>query len=192
MSVIAKLMVRAAHDFGTGRLYELGCVCDNDLMAAYAESEEDKLFTKYSPWGEMKLHQPSGWALVDYGWGPGEIGPQPAFYVMALHESEHELVDEPEQGYLPSANFPGAAVWAFGTCRSITDFGGDSRQVLFEAGNRGTVKGRGFEALTWKMSIDNPAASNQFKAGQRYFFALYDATKFDRNAAIAAAHGGAG
>lgn len=176
MSVIAKLLVRGVTNYGMGRLIELGCVCDNDLMAAYAGSEEDKLFTKYSPWGEMKLHQPADYALTgDYE--AGELGVPPAFYVMALHEKEYE-----------GGDFPGAYVWAFGICRSITDFGGDSRRVEFTANNGGTIKGRGFENMNWKMSVDNPAASNQFKPGERYYFAIYPAAGFDRNAAIRAAH----
>jgi hypothetical protein len=180
-------MVRAQTDFGTGRLIELGCVCENDLMAAYATSEEDRLFSKYSPWGEMKLSQPEGWALAN-GKGQDEFGPAPAFYVMALHESEHELSPIPTERYLPDADFPGASAWAFGTCYSLTDFGG-SRHVEFRANTQGTVKGKAIDKLNWKMSVDNPGASNQFKPGERYFFVLYDASKFDRDAAIRAAHG---
>lgn len=195
MSVIAKLMVRNVAEFGTGRLVELGCICENDLMAAHAGSEEDRLFTKYSPWGELKLSQQPGHILQGtFEWQPGDIAPPPAFYVMALHESEYEHI-APDLGpdrdrYAPDHNFPGAAAWAVGVCKSLTDFGGDSRRVEFQAGNGGTIKGRGVDALNWKMSVDNPLASNQFKPGERYYFAFYEAVKFDRNAAIAAAHGG--
>jgi hypothetical protein len=187
MSVIAKLNVRSQTDFGTGRLIELSCVCENDLMAAYATTEEDRLFTKYSPWGEMKLSQPDGWALGNGKTGD-EFGPPPGFYVMALHESEHELVPAPSESYLPDANFPGASAWAFGYCHSILDLGG-TRHVEFRAGNAGTVKGRAVEKLNWKMAVDNPGASNQFKPGERYWIVLYAAEKFDRDAAIRAAHG---
>lgn len=189
MSVIAKLMVRGVTDFGTGRLVELGCVCDNDLMAAYATSEEDRLFTKYSPWGEMKLSQPQGWAIGNGKTGD-EFGPPPAFYVMALHEKEHEYVEPGprDNSFTPDANFPGASAWAFGTCYSILDLG-TTRQVEFRAGGGGTIKGRAVEKLNWRMSVDNPAASNQFKPGERYWFVLYEATAYDRDRAIRTAHG---
>lgn len=189
MSVIAKLLVRGVTDYGTGRLVELGCVCENDLMAAYATSEEDKLFTKYSPQGDMKLHQPAGFAL---GTEPGDMVPPEAFYVMALHKDEYEH-KAPDLGpdrdrYQPDLNFPGASVWACGSCYSLTDFGGTKR-VEFRANGKGTIGSRGVEALNWKMSVDNPAASDQFKPGEIYWIALYPASKFDRDAAIRAAHG---
>jgi hypothetical protein len=187
MSVIAKLQIRSTTDYGTGRLVELSCVCDNDLMAAYAGSEEDKLFTKYSPWGELKLSQPEGWTLGN-GKAADEFGPAPAFYVMALHESEHEYIPAPSESYRPDANFPGASAWVFGRCHVVSDFGGTCH-VEFRGGNGGDIKGRAIEKLNWKMSVDNPGASNQFKPGQKYWIALYDASKFDRDGAIRAAHG---
>jgi hypothetical protein len=187
MSVIAKLNIRSQTDFGTGRLIELSCVCENDLMAAYATSEEDRLFTKYSPWGEMKLSQPEGWALGNGKTGD-EFGPPPAFFVMALAEREHEHIPAPAESYMPDANFPGASAWVFGYCHSILDLGG-TRHVEFRGGNAGTIKGRAIEKLNWKMAVDNPGASNQFKPGERYWIVLYAAEKFDRDGAIRAAHG---
>lgn len=189
MSVIAKLLVRGVTDFGTGRLIELGCVCDNDLMAAYATTEEDRLFTKYSPWGEMKISQPSGWDLSNGKLDP-LFGQAPAFYVMALAHDEHELVVSKErpEAYLPDENFPGASAWAIGTCHGILDLGG-TRHVEFRAGNAGSIKGRAIEKLSWKMAVDNPGASNQFRPGGLYWIVLYSADKFDRDATIRAAHG---
>lgn len=191
MSVIAKLMVRGVVPFGAGgKLIELSCVCDNDLMAAYATTEEDKLFTKYSPWGEMRLHQPDGWSLAPHSYDPSDgMTVPPAFYVMAINESEHDLVEEAGHAFEPSANFPGASVWAMGVCYSVTDFGG-TKQVQFQANNGGSVKGRAFEKLNWRMSVDNPAASGQFKPGERYFIVLYPAERFSRDQAIRAAHTG--
>jgi hypothetical protein len=189
MSVIAKMMVRARSEFGTGRLIELSCLCDNDLMVAYAGgSEEDKLFTKYSPSGDMRLHQPSGFTLS----GPDE-DPDPvfdkvsvAYYVMALAEDEHEYVEVDPARYWRDVNFPGSHAWTFAQCHSLTWFGADTARVEFRAG-----KGRnhGVDALNWKMSVDNPGASNQFKPGNGYWIVLYPAEKFDRNATIRAAHG---
>lgn len=190
MSVIAKLEIRATTDYGTGRLIELGCVCQNDLMASYAGSEEDRLFTTASPWGEMKLSQPEGWHLAN-GKQADELSPAPAFYVMALHESEHEYLEpkEGEHSHQPDKNFPGCSAWTRGTCHSITDLG-YSRQVEFRgAGTHAKVKGRAIDKLNWKMTVDNPRASNQFKAGEPYFIVLYDASQFTRDTAIRAAHG---
>lgn len=190
MSVIAKLMIRGVTDFGMGRLIELSCVCENDLMAAYATSEEDRLFSKYSPSGDMKMSQPAGWTL---GEEPDEFTPPRAFYVMALHESEyaHKAPDlSPDRDrYQKDRNFPTASAWAFGFCYSMTSFGADTRRVEFRANSGGSIQGRAIEKLNWKMSVDNPAASGQFKPGERYWFALYDAARFDRDAAIRAAHG---
>src|SRR3546814_9159944 len=56
MSVIAKLNLLAVRAFGGGSLYEMSCVCQDDLMAMYAKSDEDKLFTNASPWGEARLN----------------------------------------------------------------------------------------------------------------------------------------
>jgi hypothetical protein len=189
MSVIAKLQVRGVTDFGMGKLIELSCVCENDLMAAYAKAEEDRLFTKYSPWGEMKVSQPEGWALTPFAWTAGDpLAPPPSFYVMALHADEHDHVEGQIAWHTPDVNFPGCSAWAYGTCYSVTDFGG-TRHVEFRANSGGKITGRAIERLNWKMSVDNPGASNQFKPGDGYYFVLYDASKFDMHQAIRAAHG---
>lgn len=188
MSVIAKLDIRNVTDFGTGRLIELGCVCENDLMAAYAGSEENRLFTRYSPWGEMKLHQPEGFILGNGKTSDG-YSRAAAFYVMALHESEHTYVEDDHTAFgRADKNFPGSAAWIFGHCYSVTDFGG-SKHVEFRANNGGTYKGRAIEKLNWKMQVDNPGASDQFKPGHNYYFVLYSVEHTDRDGAIASAHG---
>lgn len=189
MAVIAKLLPRGITNFGTGTLVELGCVCDNDLMAAYAGSEEDKLFTRYSPWGEMKINVAEGWSLLDVNWSPGDVGPPPAFYAIALQADEHEFSGATGSAFEPDRDFPGAAAWVYGSCPEVCMLGGESSRVTFRGGNRGTVKGRGIEAMHWKMSVDNPAATAQFKPGANYWIVLYPADKFDRDAAIRAALG---
>lgn len=174
MSVIAKMQVRARTEFGNGSLLELGCLCDNDLMAAYAESDEDKLFTKYSPWGEMKLHQPAGYDLTN---GVEDR----RFYVMILANSE--VSDE-------GLAFEGAVA----VCRlhvvSVTDFGDNMAKRVEMIEKRSMEKAeRGIAKFNWKMSIDNPGATNQLRPGvDSYWMALYPADKFDRNGVIAAAH----
>lgn len=179
MSVIAKMSVRKVSQFGTGCMVELSCVCANDLMAAYATSEEDKLFTKYSPWGEMRINQPAGYAL---GADPDAYNPQASFYVMLLADDE-----APED-----KGFTGAYAVGRVSCASRTEFAGDSVHVEFrDCGHRHDEPppGRGIARLNWKMAVDNPGASNQFKPGRDYWIALYPETNFDRDAAIRAAHG---
>lgn len=170
MSVIAKLVVRDLKNYGTGRLVELGCIAPNDLMAAYAETESDKLFTKYSPWGEMRLHQ-SGPILG--------FDKDSHHYVMVLNQAE--VVDE---------TFPGAA----GVCRlrvvSVTDFGDNSAKTIefcdaYEKDGRTAI-----DHFNWKMAIDNPPAADQFKPSRSdYWMAIYPEKEFSRDEAIAAAHG---
>lgn len=177
MSVIAKVTIRSITAFGTGQLVELGCVAENDIMAAYAKSEEDRLFTKYSPWGEIKLCQPAGYGL---GSAPEEFKDGTAFYVMLLAADE---VDE------FNMQFSGAFAKCPARCVAITDFG-DGQAKRLEFRNEGAHdQHRGVDRLNWKMSVDNPGATNQVKAGASYWVALYPAAKFDRDAAIRAAHG---
>lgn len=176
MSVIAKMNITKTSPFATGQHVELGCVCSNDLMAAYAESEEDKLFTKYSPWGEMHVFQPSGFALGTAG--DHDTGtPADAFYVMVLFGGEAE--DRPCEG---------AYAICQAVCYSRTEFGGDSVRVEFRDRAAKTDRTKGIDKLNWRMSVDNPGASNQFKAGEECLIAFFPASKFDRDTAIAAAH----
>lgn len=184
MSVIAKLSINNVAVFGTGQLVELACVCANDLMAAYAESEEDRLFTKYSPSGDIKLHQPSGFVMGD---PPTEFRRADVFYVIAVRADETEA-DQAGKG--SQRGFPGAAAYTRGRCVSLTDFGDQqSKRVEFrEAGT--PEQRRGIEKLSWKMSVDNPPATAQFLPGvSDYWLVFYPEARFDRNAAIRAAHG---
>lgn len=186
MSVIAKLMVRNAVDFGTGSFIELGCLCDNDLMAAYAESEGDRLFTKYSPWGEMRLHQRSGWAVFtkdEQHVADPSIKPA-AFYVMLLDLDE--VADE--------AQLKKASTYLKVGCHSKTKYAGEgSRVELRESfqkeenayGRRDLV----VQKLSWKMQVDNPPAEERFVPGREYWLAFYDARVFDRDGTIRSAHG---
>jgi len=178
MSVIAKLSIRNIAEFGTGSLVELECYCSNDMMAAYAETEENRLFTKYSPWGSMKLNLSSGWSL-------GEVGD--IFYVMMLNkdEIEPERLTAPSTGFSNSGVFPSASIYTKTLCYSLTSFGGDSKNVEFRTA---TGEGRGVDKLNCKMAVDNPGATDQFRPGEVCWLAFYPEKKFDRDAAIRAAH----
>lgn len=177
MSVIAKLSIRQIKPFGMGQAVELGCVCANDLMTAYAESEEDKLFTKYSPWGEMTINQPGGFVL-------GKVGD--VFYAMVIREGEPMPED---QGRFGGGKFPGSVAHASAACRSMLDMG-DNQAKTVEFVDHLKDQANGIDRLAWKMSVDNPGATNQFKPGATdYWIALYPEASFDRDQAIAAAHG---
>lgn len=168
MSVIAKMNVRAAHDFGSGGLVELSCVCANDLMTAYAESHEDKLFTKYSPWGEARLHLRQGVPMPL---------PQDQFYLLLL------TPDEIESG----SNHKSAAYSCPIQISGVTDRGeGVAKHVDFSGGiNPANTIGN----FTWRMAVDNPGAADQFIPGKSgYELGFYPVSKFDRDEAIAAAH----
>lgn len=171
MSVIAKMIINGISEFPNGRLVELGCVCENDIMAAYADSEEDRLFTKYSPWGEIKLNQPSGFALG----GRGD-----KFYVMLGRANE-----------ISDFGFSRAVAFCPARVVSLTDFGdGAARRVEICNGYR-KAEAHGVESFNWKMSVDNPPATAQFKPSvDDYWIAFYPAGEgLDRNAAINAFHG---
>lgn len=171
MSVIAKMKIANIHDFGSGRLVELSCICENDLMAAYAESEEDKLFTKYSPWGEIKLHQPANHLLGQR---------EDKFYIMITSKEESE------------PPFTGSVAFAPLRVVSITDFG-DNQAKKIEMCDEGSQKIErvGVSSFNWKMSVDNPPVISQLPpSGWKYthWMSIWPANKFNRDEAIAAAH----
>ena len=195
MSVIAKLYVSNFAVFGTGSYAELSCVSENALMAAYATEDEDKLFTKYSPWGEIRLHQRAGWAVFNDSKGvhiepPGQS--RQTFYAMMV--TDDEAADQ---------TFPGAAAFIRLNCYSKTKFAGDGSRVelrevhdwgkgVSEAIPVGSVRGDRravIERLSWKMQVDNPPAEAGFVPGQDYWLVFYDASGMTMRQAIAAAHG---
>lgn len=176
MSVIAKMSIRAVSRFGHGSLTELGCVCANDLMAQSAGSEEDKLFTKASPWGEAKLSGPDGFQL---GKPADGFGDGTTFYFVVVWADEAPA--DPEK----LNAFNGATLAFKGRCASLLDLG-YSKTVEFAADRQAD---RGVDRFAWKMMVDNPGAYEQFKPGADCWIALYPVERFDRNQAIAAALG---
>ena len=164
MSVIAKLYVQARSDYGTGSYVQLGCVASNEVMAAYAGSEEDKLFSRYSPSGEIRIHQAAHWSVF----------PDPRYITFTQVE-----------------------------CYSVSRYAYDgSRVELREVQGwvNEMIKANGgahlthkrcevIERLSWKMHVDNPPAEAQFVPGRKYWLAFYPVAEFDRDKAIAAAHG---
>ena len=170
MSIIAKMIIRNVVEFGSGNLIEMSCICDNDLMVAYATSHEDKLFTKYSPWGEVKLHQPSGYQL-------GQTGD--TFYLLITKADE--VLDK---------TFPKAYAYTPLRVVSITDFGDNQAKKLeMNDGYNNGEKSKSVSSFNWKMSVDNPLATDQLKPSQEsdYFLAIYPAC-FGRDKVISLAH----
>lgn len=174
MSIIAKMIVHSARDFGSGALVELGCICENDLMAAYATSHEDKLFTKYSPWGEARMHLPQSARM------PLE---QDAYYLVVLRR------DERYEGHIMhgSADFIVEARLA-----GITDRGEGVAKALEFVGYQNkddTDLGRHPTSFNWRMNVDNPGATDQLIAGKDgYLIGFYPVAKFTYYEAISAAH----
>lgn len=176
MSVIAKMQLNGTLDFGSGSLSRLSCVCENDLMAAYAGSEEDRLFTKYSPWGEMKV----AFGFKDKN-GMPKFGAGQKFYVLALREQERPPC-------------PGAEHVHPARCHAVHDYGSSKQvEIICDAKPHSHAMSGDFAdwpgELHWRMTIDNPPAVAFFEAGKSgYWIAFYDAEQFDRDQAIAAAH----
>lgn len=198
MSVIAKFMLRDVTDYGMGRLSRLSVICENDLMAAYAKDHNDKLFTRYSPAGEIAINHRDGWTLGQVE----ELGniagnpPAPAYYVMLLGDDEAPDPGTEEAKARHAGAFPGAFAVCQVQCFSRTSFAGDTVRVEFrELQARDEHKAmfwRSVDRLNWKMSVDNPAASDQFKPGQSYWCAFYPAGPggFTYRQAIESAHAG--
>lgn len=201
MTVIAKLFVSRTTDFNTGSFVELSCICENDLMAAYATKDEDKLFTRYSPWGEIRLNQRAGWAVFTHEGEahiPAPGGPK-AFYAVM------QPADQVEDA---SVRFKRAAAFVKINCYSKSQFAQDGSRVELreiyswqkfvddlvpnQNGYRDWHRTRAavIDKLSWKMQVDNPPAEAQFVPGSDYWLAFYDAGEFDMSAALAAAHGG--
>lgn len=174
MSVIAKLNLNAVRAFGAGALLELGCVCQNDLMAMYADSDEDKLFTTASPWGEARLNVALPVGAVGANPSPGS-----QFYAMLVHKDEPGFTTEPKGAYLVCP----------ARIASVEDFGGNSKKVHISSSFT-VPDGLTLRSLSWSMTVDNPGASDQLKAGSDgWLFSLFPAGDFDKASTIAAAHG---
>ena len=168
MSVIAKLYAQGTTPMGSNTLLSLSCVCENALMASYTPSNEDILFSKYSPSGEARLILAGG----DYGVLAGD-----QFYFIFSKSSEQPNLDG-----------------AFGSSRinvqSITDFGGTSKQVQLVSENRSAPEANwSIQNVNFRIMIDNPGASDQFKAGEGgWWLTVYRADKVTMDQAIALAH----
>src|SRR3546814_1084290 len=150
MSVIAKLNLLAVLAFGGGSLYEMSCVCQDDLMAMYAKSDEDKLFTNASPWGEARLN-------TSLGVEAAHPAPMSQFYAMLVHKDEPGFTTEPK----------GALFVCPARISHIEDFGGTTKRIHIASG-REVPASLALRNFNWTMSIDNPGASDQRSAEHTY------------------------
>jgi len=192
MSVIAKLSVNAFAAFSTGSMVELSCVASNEVMAAYAGSEEDRLFSRYSPSGTIRLHQAANWAVFTdpqtayVERDPTQPWERPMFYVMLIGLDEAEAPVFKDVAYVQVE------------CYSVSKYAYDGIRVELrdvrgwrdpEKAHSHRDRGDAIEKLSWTMHVDNPPAEGQFVAGRKYWVAFYPVGQFDRDQAIRAAHG---
>lgn len=175
MSVIAKVQLNGVLDFSSGPLAKLSCVCENDLMASYAKANEDRLFTKYSPWGEMKV----GYGFKDKN-GSLKFPIGHKFYVVVVRGAEKPECEGAEHVH-PAR------------CHVIHDFGTTKQvEVSYDGWSNSVMNPKPEDhpgEFHWRMSIDNPPAVEFFEPGKSgYWVAFYDAEKFNIPSALADAH----
>jgi hypothetical protein len=211
-SVIAKLaMNNEPVSFGTGSFIHLQCVADNNMMAAYAGSEEDRLFSRYSPSGDLKLHQDGHWSVFYKPEpehvepvAPGTYLPPPAWYVIMIPVENFEGDDAPK--------FKGASAVVKSECHKKVKYGWDGQDVELRdlaswhkeavellAKDREYDKHRVVSKLSWKMRVDNPPAEASFVPGKQYWVTFWRAATvenpetyqgYTRDTALAAAFKG--
>lgn len=195
MSVIAKMSVQRRADFSTGSFIELACVASNEVMAAYAGSEEDKLFSRYSPSGSIRLHQAEGWAVFPDPQAtyverdPAAPHVPPMFYVMMVSLDE-----------TPEPRFGEGITYTQVECHSVAKYAYDGVRVDLrdvrnwrdpEKLDKAYWRDRGgiIQKLSWTMHVDNPPAESQFVAGRKYWVIFFPIETFSRDRAIARALG---
>lgn len=179
MTVICKVTVDEVRSFGEEKLVKTNCVAENEVMAMYNKDDEDKLFTQASPSGSADFVVSSYLPVPESaGW------PHPKLYLVFLKAEE-----KPE--------FKNALFFAPVMVKSITDYGGTSKQVDIT-----TYYGHGAPAeeafkdrvdyarrFNHRIMIDNPGAFDQFKPGERgWWVAGYECEKHTMHEALADAH----
>lgn len=169
-AIISKMKIKTQRDFGSsGTLATLDCVCENDLMAAYARSEEDRCFTKYSPYGEAQV----GASLLSGACNL--MGGEQLYVVVTRREDGYEC-----QGAIKLWKAERHFINA--RCVCVTDFG-DGQAKVVEMAQSYVDEKVGFNMKT---AIDNPPAVEFFVPGKDdYRVAFYDAKAFDRDTALA-------
>lgn len=175
MSVICKVSISEIRQFGEQKLVKTTCVADNEVMAAYNPSEEDKLFSKYSPSGSADFTVPVNIPI------PENLAyPSPKLYLMFV---QNEVRPE----------FSNSLCFAKIKVNSSTDFGGQSKQfdigTFYQSKPKDETSWKWIEQFNHRIMIDNPAAAEQFKPGDAgWWIGIYNADKFKMEEVIADAH----
>lgn len=162
MSVIAKMNVSSVRAFGDASLIKMGCVYECDGLNT--EAWEDRRFTKATPWGEADLTTPHAAAF--------EAGKP--FYLVFVKTSEHPP-------YQPA---PGCTLAMFVKVQKCEPWPGTTALEI--------VKDQGVDdkvtqstALNLRLSIDNPAAADQFVDGAKFYLCFYRADRVGLHEAAA-------
>lgn len=188
MAVIAKMNVSSVKPFPQGAVeLFMQCVCENGLMAHYAPENEDAVFTKYSPTGSCKVTLDAGRDVPE----KVESAGQGQVYVLF-----HDVEDVPA--------FDDCLFGMLARCAHVDDYGTSKRVFLGAAAplwdqdgrkliplpdsiipeNRVATKGSGF---SYEITIDNPAASIQYRPLSLYWVSFYDASKLTMSEALSLA-----
>jgi hypothetical protein len=162
MSVIAKMNVANVREFGDGTLINLSCVYEHDGLNT--EAWEDRRFTKATPWGEGQLTTPHA---LEFEQGK-------PFYLV-FHEADTYPAYRPCDG---------CALAMFVKVRRIEPW---PKTVQLEVVKDKTVDDSVTKStsLNLRMAIDNPAASDQFVDGKRYYLCFYPAERVSLHDAAA-------
>lgn len=155
MSVIAKMNVSSVREFGDSTLVKLSCVYEHDGLNT--EAWEDRRFTKATPWGEGDLNTPHSLAFE----------PNKALYLVFAK------ADDADDYYRPAA---GCELAIFVRVQKCEPWPGTTALEI--------VKDKSVDdqatkstALNLRLSIDNPAASEQFVDGARFYLCFYRADR---------------
>jgi len=172
MSVIAKMNVVDVREFGRAGLVKLSCIYESNGLNASNGGWENRRFTTATPWGEGDLTTPRDslfHAPEPYPGGGVKQETQQAVY----------LVFRPVGAALPEREpLLGMAVKV-----KHLDLGSYKRvEIVLDRDRAGPEKDT---ALNLRLSIDNPAALEQFTLGGQFDLAIYDASEVTLHEAAA-------
>lgn len=155
MSTIAKMNVQSVREFGDASLIMLNCAYEHDGLNT--EKWEDRRFTKATPWGEGQLTTPR----------PRDFEQGAAFYLVFNGGDDPNYRPRPDASLNIFVRAQRVEPWPGTTALEIVK---DRKREAEAAGNPNT-------ALNLRLSIDNPAAAEQFAEGKGFFLSFYRADR---------------
>lgn len=164
MSVIAKMNVASTREFGEASLIKLSCVYEHDGLNT--EAWEDRRFTKATPWGEADLTTPHA-----LGFEPGK-----PFYLVFVKANS-------VPAYRPA---PGCELAMFVKVQKCEPWPGTTALEIVKDQSVDD-KATQSTALNLRLSIDNPAAADQFVDGATFYLCFYRADQVSLHEAAAGA-----